>query len=185
MDAYPATQPYITENLSPPGIEQRLDASQLKKLRRSPLDLILAQASPKTDTGTVDRKTSDISSYNPREEFRNLGWEVYDESGLPQRNNRTYMAKLTPDEFKRHLDGQSGGIKDIFSESELIVLARILDGDTSNHEMRSSYITTSGELALLVRSPHEGVGIKGSYYAFKRLTQPNADRLRGISHSYR
>lgn len=166
------------------GIEQRLkEAPKPPRKIRYPGGVAYAQgnegdALPKTGTNT-------ISDYNPREEFRKLGWEVYDEPGLPQRNNRTYMAKLTPDEFKGHLDSKGGSIRDIFSEPELLVLARILDGNSSNHEMRFSYVTTSGELALLVRSPHEGVGIKGSYYVFKKLAPPDANRLRMTSHSHR
>lgn len=84
MDAYPAIQQqYITpEKLSPPEVVQRLDASQLKDLRKSPLERMVAQAgaSPKTENGKTDYPNlirQAIEAYNSEK-----GKDIYKNSDM-------------------------------------------------------------------------------------------------------
>ncbi len=129
--------------------------------------------------------SAEAKTYNLRDEFRKLGWEVYDDYGLKSRPQRTYMAQILPKEFRNHLNGIDKSIRDLFSDVEYAILQKLLDGDSSNDELNAAYVTKDGFLALSLISASKQIGKDGVYTVFKKLPQEAADRLRLISHSYR
>ena len=170
MDAYPATQNYIPqEKLSPPGIVRRLSAEELKP--KSPLEFMVAQgdALPKTGTRAV-------SEYNPREEFRRLGWEVYDDSGLNSRFNKTYQSRVVADKFAQGLEGMRG----MFSDIEYSTVQGLLNQQSSD-KITSVYVTTDNYIALRVVSQDKNIGLDGVYILLKPLSREGADKVRKLA----
>lgn len=172
MDAYPATQNYIPqEKLNPPGIVKRLSAEELTT-PKSPLELIAqGDALPKAGTGAV-------SVYNPREEFKGLGWTVYEDSGLKSSHNKTYMSRITADRFVQRLEG----IKGIFSDIEYSTVQKLLTQNPNNDKVTIVYVTTDNYMTIRVKSNDKSVGLDGVYLLLKPLTQADADKVRKLAN---
>ena len=175
MDAYPATQNYIPqEKLSPPGIVRRLSAEELKP--KSPLEIMLAQASPRTSPESVDQGIKETSQQNTREYFRRLGWEVYDDSGLNSRFNKTYQSRVVADKFAQGLEGMRG----MFSDIEYSTVQGLLNQQSSD-KITSVYVTTDNYIALRVVSQDKNIGLDGVYILLKPLSREGADKVRKLA----
>jgi len=175
MDAYPATQNYITqEKLSPPGIVMVLSAKEIKP--KSPLEMIAQNgglALPKPSEGK--------QLYNPRGQFKRFGWDVYDDAGLKLRPEKAYQFKITPDRFSSGLNQE---ITDLFSQEELSAIRNLIannDGD----KLSSVFVTTDGYLHFTVKTPDMSIGKNGVYSIQKKLPQATADRIRSISPDFK
>ena len=135
-------------------------------------------------SGFAYAQDKEARTYNPRDEFRKLGWEVFDDPELKKEPKRVFRAKILPNEIKNHLYN-SGTINDLFSSQEIPIIRQILDNDQSNDELKFVFVTDDGYLAFTITTPDKSIGINGHYTAFKKLSPLDADRVRGISHLYR
>jgi hypothetical protein len=119
------------------------------------------------------------ATYNPRVEFRRLGWEVYDEPGLKNRPKRDYQYKIDSD-FKDKINS----VTDIFTADELRVIQPLIDGNPSNDELKFIFVTTDNFLTFTLISLDKDIGKEGIYTALKKLTKEQADRVRKSSPDF-
>ncbi len=123
---------------------------------------------------------ADARTYSPREEFRKLGWEVYDDPGLNKRPNRSYNTRITPAELRTNIFNPN--IKANFTSDEIKLLSSILDGDLANDELRYLLISNDDYLAFAVITKNKEIGTNGIYSAQKKVSSEVANLFRQLPH---
>jgi len=178
MDAYlPNVGHYLTaQRLDTPGVVQSLSGDELKKLRKdATLESMIAQMPPPLTSKPIDSKVEDSSNYNPKEELRKFGWEIYEGSEKP---NKRFEYRIFKSEFEA-----SGDYPQLLKKIEgaQAILALLREISPEKDHIKSIYVTADNALALSVVSPNKSKGNSGVYIIMKTVPQDIADEVRKIS----
>jgi len=122
---------------------------------------------------------AEAKTYNPREEFRKLGWEVYDKDAKPENQFqfRTTKSEFVNSPYHRDLVSKLDGASQIFYQ--------LVDGNSQNDELKFIFVTPDDYIAFSVQSSEPNIGRNGSYAVLKKVNKETADSFRRVSPFYK
>ena len=121
---------------------------------------------------------------NPRDEFRRLGWKVYDDVGLTNVPKKKYKYRTTANTVKKSVMNDALLDKLAFIDVEKHIFRQLLDGRSENDELSAIFVTADNYLVVNIKGVNKAIGRKGVYLVFKKLSPRKAHIARKISPDY-
>lgn len=161
-------------NSNQKGIEQRVEIP-----RKSGLENLLGASAYAED------KTK-AHVYNPREEFRKLGWELYEQKdwvGVPK---LILEYRTTHDELKEALTNNKHGIANKLPKDLSVLLKRLTNGSAIDDKLLFTFVDPEGFIYFTIQSADLSLGKDGKYIVGKNIKDDEItlDTFRRISPFY-
>lgn len=110
---------------------------------------------------------------NVRQQFRNLGWDVYDDKNDPLRlqpgkSDIVLKYRTTRSQFQEAFRQNKFSIREYFTKDELTLFETITD-DSYDDKLLFTFVNPDGILSITLKSNDTSVGKNGFYVVRKKI----------------